>query len=144
MDKDEICWEVAPLRGNPLRAFFFWLLSVIVMLASFFYTGEIIISAVLTALWFGVLLNAVVPARFGVGSQGAWADYRVFRRDFPWSRVRRVSWEKSGLFLSPFPRPTPLENFRGLFLPWGSSNKEEIRAFVEKILGFREGERNGQ
>ena len=44
--------------------------------------------------------------------------------------------DKNGVLLSPFPRPSRLENFRGIFLRY-HNNKAEVDAFVKRIFEAR-------
>ena len=47
-----------------------------------------------------------------------------------WSIYRSFHPDKNGILLSPFARPTRLENFRGLYLMF-SENRDEVISFVK-------------
>lgn len=47
-----------------------------------------------------------------------------------WSQYRSFYPDKNGILLSPFLRPTRLENFRGLYIRFWN-NKDEVTAFVK-------------
>lgn len=51
-----------------------------------------------------------------------------------WSQYRSFYPDRNGVLLSPFPVPSRLENFRGLFIRF-SNNRDEAIAFIESRLG---------
>jgi len=54
-------------------------------------------------------------------------DMTAFRSYYP---------DKNGVLLSPFPRPSRLENFRGLYVRY-HQNKTEVDAFIAKLFEER-------
>jgi hypothetical protein len=57
-------------------------------------------------------------------TQALTREWKVFRTCYP---------DKNGILLSPFTRPTRLENFRGLFLLF-EDNAEEVTDYVKRHL----------
>jgi hypothetical protein len=57
--------------------------------------------------------------------------YSRLRKD--WSHFRSFYPDKSGVLLSPFSRPSRLENFRGVYILLGE-NRDEILRFVERKI----------
>ena len=52
----------------------------------------------------------------------------------PWTRVKRVAVHREGVHLSPFPKPSRLDSFRGTFLRF-AGNAQEVVSFVEREAG---------
>ncbi|HQL24519.1 MAG TPA: hypothetical protein PKY95_08890 [candidate division Zixibacteria bacterium] len=52
-------------------------------------------------------------------------EWRLFRSYYP---------DRNGVLLSPFPQPSRLENFRGLYVLFGG-NREDVVAFVSRHVG---------
>jgi len=50
-----------------------------------------------------------------------------------WLQYRSCYPDKNGILLSPFMRPTRLENFRGLYIRFWN-NRDEVTAFVKDRL----------
>jgi hypothetical protein len=57
-----------------------------------------------------------------------------------WSQYRSFYPDRNGVLLSPFVRPSRLENFRGLYLIFENNKKDVIR-FVENHIGKTTDER---
>ena len=83
----------------------------------------------------GVLLVASVsdylfPVHYrmdgdGVSARGLWQ-----RRSMKWGQVRRVVWDELGVKLSPLPRSSRLEAYRGIYAWFCSDNGDEVMAAI--------------
>ena len=54
-----------------------------------------------------------------------------------WSRYRSYYADKNGVLLSPFARPTRLENFRGKFIRF-AGNRDRVMDIVRSKIDFEE------
>jgi len=61
----------------------------------------------------------------GVSARGLWQ-----RRYMKWSQVRRVIRDELGVKLSPLPRPSRLEAYRGIYAWFSESNQDEVMAAI--------------
>lgn len=52
----------------------------------------------------------------------------------PWAQFVKCEEGRTGVFLSPFARRHPLENFRGQYVLFGPDNRSEVMAFVRSVL----------
>ncbi|MEC7227727.1 MAG: hypothetical protein VXW00_12715, partial [Candidatus Latescibacterota bacterium] len=68
--------------------------------------------------------NGISRNHLGRKSQRAWADFR------------RVDARSNGLFLSPFARPSRLDSFRGLFLPFHGKG-DQVIYYVQRYVNLR-------
>ena len=88
-----------------------------------------------------VLLAAVrqwfLPTRYRVDDQGAQMQLLFYRRRQDWSRIKRASANRRGVLLSPFPFPSRLEAFRGMYLRF-SGNRDEVMRFIEARINKKE------
>ena len=50
----------------------------------------------------------------------------------PWSDFRSFYADRNGVLLSPFARPSRLENFRGVYVRFGDSKRHEILDFIQR------------
>jgi hypothetical protein len=50
-----------------------------------------------------------------------------------WSQYRSCYPDKNGVLLSPFVRPSRLENFRGTYIRFWN-NREEVVSFVKTMI----------
>ena len=74
----------------------------------------------------------LAPVRFRLDPRGATVTYWLWSRHLGWDRVRRVSLERTGVFLSPFAAPSRIENHRGMFLRY-SGNRDAVAAAIERF-----------
>jgi len=57
----------------------------------------------------------------------------ITRFERPWNTYRSHWPDRNGVLLSPFPRRSRLENFRGLFVRF-ENNREDVVAFVRRYV----------
>ncbi len=81
-----------------------------------------------------LLLTAAVsdylfPLHYLLGPDGISVKGLLHRRAMPWSRVRRIARDDLGVKLSPLPRPSRLEAYRGIYL-WFADNADEVMATI--------------
>lgn len=86
-----------------------------------------------------VLLTASVgdylfPLSFTLSESGVEARGLIHRRRMTWNQVRRVLRDDLGVKLSPLPRPSRLDAFRGIYL-WFDGNAEEVLAAIDHHIG---------
>ena len=82
-------------------------------------------------IFVSMLSNYYLPTRYELDEAGIQVRFLGRCRDILWSRVRRVDEHKTGVFLSPFPKPSRLDSFRGTFLRF-SGNADEVLTFVRE------------
>lgn len=90
------------------------------------WTAGIVI-LLLLALW-----RFFVPSEFELGARGISQEVLGRKRRIPWRAIGHVTICRDGVFLGR--DDGPLENFRGLYLPWGQ-HREEVLALVGYYQG---------
>ena len=55
-------------------------------------------------------------------------------RERPWAEMKRMTVDRTGVFLSPFERRSWLEAYRGVRLLFGG-NRDQVVAFIEARIG---------
>lgn len=76
------------------------------------------------------------PVRYTLTTAGAEVRSWVSAQAIAWEKVRRCYQDAEGLKLSPLPRLTRLERFRGVYLRF-AGNREEVLAVVQEQLAAR-------
>jgi len=117
------------MQEHPAKGVLFWAVVIFTVWAVYWNVGSLLLTAVAAVLLLGSLTSFYLPTRYTLDQSGALSKRWLHRRRMGWERVRSVSDEKAGLFLSPFPVRTRLENFRGLYLPY-RGNRDEVLSFV--------------
>ena len=123
--EDHLEWIAFPVRDN---------FPASLLLPAFIVVFSMGVGVVLAGpgwglLSFGVLFGATftyfLPTRYRIDQAGV----RAGRTKRTWVEIRNVYLHKDGAFLSPFPRPSRLDPFRGVHLRYHKN-----RAAVEQLL----------
>ena len=131
---EELTWTAWPARERPL--------------AALVLVGSAIVLGVLVGKGTKDSVLAVAAPTFVVFSLTSFLFPTVYRltkdsvevrslgvaRVRPWTEMRRVTVDRTGVFLSPFERRSWLEAYRGVRLLFGG-NRDQVVAFVEARLG---------
>ena len=123
-------WRITPLKKD-LRittGFFLFLALVVWALQNTF--NNWVQTGMITLVFLLFLWPVIVPTKFILSDEGITVDHLVYKRNFSWDQFKKFSAEKNGIFLSPFEKPSRIENFRGIFLIF-NNNKDEVTAFVK-------------
>ena len=80
------------------------------------------------------LTSYFAPTDFELDEQGVTVRILGRAQRVPWTRVKRVAVHREGVHLSPFPKPSRLDSFRGTFLRF-AGNAQEVVSFVERKAG---------
>lgn len=124
-------WTAYPMRETPGRAVIFWLVVVFTVLMVYWNLESILLTVVAALLLLGALSSFYLPTTYLLDKEGAALKRYFYQRRLEWRRVRSISDERDGVFLSPFPVKSRLENFRGIYLPY-RGNREEILSVIRK------------
>lgn len=124
-----ISWTSWPLRDDFPRS----LALVAIILATSIGVGVSFGPPALGIVWFVALtlslFRYLAPTRYVLDEQGILVTLAGRARFRPWSDFRAFYPHKDGVHLSPFPRPSPLDPFRGVYVRF-AGNADEVRAFI--------------
>lgn len=81
------------------------------------------------ALVIGSLADYLLPLRFTLTPETIEVRGWLHRRRMAWSQVRRVRRDPDGVYLSPLPRHSRLDAYRGIYI-WFEGNAEEVMRFI--------------
>ncbi len=113
------------MKENIGKSVIFWVVLIFTIWAVYWNIGSVLFTIVAALLLLGSLSSFFLPTNYSLNDKGVRSDRLFHHRSMSWDRVRSISLDGNGMFLSPFPSRTRLENFRGLFLPF-RQNKETI------------------
>ena len=123
-------WTCHPLKRRPLAS---------VLVTLFIMVCGIAVYVTTESRWFSVFALVVLylsvakfyfPTTYSMNTEGITVKTTTQKLFKPWSMYRSYYPDKNGVLLSPFTRPTRLENFRGLFVMF-DGNREEILAYLK-------------
>lgn len=81
----------------------------------------------------GSILPYFLPTTYVLSEKEITVRSLFTRKNKKWTDYKRFSVDNHGVFLSPFSKPSRLENFRGIYLRF-HQNRDEVVTFVERKL----------
>ena len=109
------------------------LLLITVLLLIYYLTASlawVVCSAVILVV---SLRQFFLPTTFRLSDETVVCRFLCFEKKRQWKQLKTYFIDKNGVLLSPFGRPSRLENFRGFYLI-GASRKPEVIEFIKKKL----------
>lgn len=125
-------WRYHPVRegGWRLMAVIAFLLGVPTVIGWLYGPFFILVALVILG---GSLGTYFLPTEYVLYSGGLETRFLGVTRRFAWDQYRSHYPDRNGVLLSPFPGPSRLENFRGLFVRY-SGNRDAVLSIVrEKV-----------
>lgn len=123
-------WCYHPVRegGGRLLAVLAFLTGMPILLGWLYGPFFVILSLVILG---GSLGTYFLPTEYIVYSGGLETRFIGVTRRFAWDQFRSFYPDRNGVLLSPFPSPSRLENFRGLFVRF-NHNRDDVLAIVRE------------
>jgi len=126
-----LTWTVHLARRRPRQA----AAVVAVILAGSVAAGlgfqSLLLGLLAALLLVASLADYFLPLRYRLAADGVSVRGLWHHRRLQWPSVRRVVRDTSGVKLSPLPRPSRLEAYRGIYL-WFSANEPEVMAAIAR------------
>ncbi len=133
-DPEQISWTVHPLVENWKRTIVL-LIFLLSILAIIFISFKSILYLLLSAiLLIGPLYKYFLPFHYCCGIEHIIVTACCTKNERPWSDFRSYYVDKNGVLLSPFAKPTRLENFRGVYVRFGKHPPEDIVNYIHNKL----------
>lgn len=126
------------MAEEPLKAVIFWPVVLLTIWGVWFATdGSGTLTVLAVIIMFGSLTGYYLPTHFTIDEQGVHLRRWFYRKTMGWEKIKSASMDKNGLFLSPFPVRTRLENYRGIYLPFHTNQSEIVTAIRGYSPGLR-------
>ena len=126
----EISWRVHPLTENWKRSVLLLLFLSLILLTVYFGFQSIVVLLLSTILLVGPLYKYFLPFHYTCGIESLIVSACCYKLERPWSTFRSYYVDKNGVLLSPFAKPTRLENFRGVYVRFGKYPHEEVVNYI--------------
>ena len=132
-------WSVWPAKERPLLSFglIVFLFAIWVAVGYFYREGVWVLLAIV--LLSGAVAPYFVITRYRLDEEGVSIKRYVTTMKKRWGELRSYYPDKNGVLVSPFAKPSRLENFRGVYLRFGG-NREKVLAVLEQNIGQRKKE----
>ncbi len=125
-------WTVHPLRDNWIRTLLLAIFLALVFALIYLSFQSIAVTILSAACLVCSLYRYFIPARYEFYDDRVVVVSFSRRVEKPWTDFRSFYADRNGVLLSPFARPSRLENFRGLYVRFGGGKRDEILDFIRQ------------
>ncbi|MDE0009556.1 MAG: hypothetical protein OXU36_00335 [Candidatus Poribacteria bacterium] len=125
-----LSWTVHPLVENRRKSVLLGLF-LLLLLFGIYWGFQSVSVALLSAIFLlGSLYKYFLPFRHQCEADKLIITSCCYRLERSWETFRSFYVDTNGILLSPFVRPTRLENFRGVYVRFGKHTPEKIIDFI--------------
>ncbi len=136
-DGDELTWTAWPARERPLAAVVLVASAVVLGWLVHRGTSDRLLGIAAPAFVLASLSSFLCPTRYRLTDESVEVRSLGVMRARPWSEMRRMTVDRTGVFLSPFEQKSWLEAYRGVRLLFEANggNRDQVVEFVEARVG---------
>ena len=131
---EQLSWTVHPLVENWKRSALLGIFLCFLFLCIYwgFRSAQVVVLSALFLL--GSLYKYFLPFRYYCETDRLIVTACCYRLERPWATFRSSYVDANGILLSPFAKPTRLENFRGVYVRFGTQPSESVVDFIRARL----------
>jgi len=126
-------WVVHPLFDSPKKSVFLVSFLIFLLVGIQFLFGSLGITLLSIVFLFGSLRQYFLPFRYEVYNNQITVSSFLLKQDRAWNEFRTYYVDQHGILLSPFPKPSRLENFRGIYVRFGLDRSMVLDLIQSKI-----------
>lgn len=126
-------WIDHPLKKRGKNLLIVVLFLVIAPTVVFFSTKSLFFLLLSVIFLLGSLSTFFLPTTYELSEDGLKVKFFFNTRQMEWGKYRSFYADKNGVLLSPFEKPSRLENFRGIYLRF-NQNKDEVVNFIQQRI----------
>jgi hypothetical protein len=126
-------WRVHLARRSPARAAAAMMIVLAVAACAYAIWARPVAAAVAGLLVFAAVAEFLLPLHYRITRQGISCRNLLSARYLKWAEVKRCYHDAHGIKLSPLPRPSRLEAYRGVYL-WLGDDADAVIAAVRRYL----------
>lgn len=138
-DPSVLRWRSHPLMTKKLTSLLVVLCLLAVWVSVYFTTLSLTMTLVSIFILLGALCPFFLPTDYELTSDKVKVRFFFSQKEKEWSFYRSFYVDKNGVLLSPFERPSRLENFRGMYIRF-DRNKDQVVEFVSSKVKRKEDE----
>jgi hypothetical protein len=127
-------WRVHPLRENWTRSALLLLFLLLLFSGVYWLFQSVSVTLLSTIFVTSSLYRYFVPFRYELYEHELVVSAPFYRVTKSWSDFRSFYTDNNGVLLSPFAKPSRLENFRGVYVRFGANRSEALDFIKNKIL----------
>jgi len=105
----------------------------VVWLVVYLTTSSLLLTVLSVVILLGSLSSFFLPTHYELDQEKIKVRFFLTKREREWSAFRSFYVDKNGVLLSPFAKPSRLENFRGIYVRF-NQNKDQVVDFVKSRI----------
>ena len=125
-----LSWTVHPLVENRRKSILLGLFLVLLLFGIYWSFQSIYIALLSAVFLLGSLYKYFLPFHHQFEADRLIITSCCYRQERSWETFRSFYVDANGVLLSPFARPTRLENFRSVYVRFGKHTPEEVVDFI--------------
>ena len=125
-----LSWTVHPFVENWGKSVALGLFLTLLLFGIYWGFQSIYIAGLSVIFLIGSLYKYFLPFHHQCEADRLIITSCCYRQERSWKTFRSFYVDANGVLLSPFARPTRLENFRGVYVRFGKHTPEEIINFI--------------
>ena len=126
-------WRSHPFKRKILTSFLVILCLLAVWISVYLTTFSVLMTIVSVVILLGALSPFFLPTDYELTPDKIRVRFFFSLREKEWSFYRSFYVDKNGVLLSPFAKPSRLENFRGIYIRF-DQNKDQVVKFVSSKI----------
>jgi hypothetical protein len=134
MEDQILRWSSHPIKNKKKGAIFLVLVMILFWVLVWFSTGSILFLVISVIILSGALSSFFLPTEYELTPGKIKVKFFLTNKEKTWEDYKSFYIDRNGVLLSPFDKPSRLENFRGIYLRF-DKNKEEVIKFISSKLG---------
>jgi hypothetical protein len=129
---DEIVlrWATHPVKKNTRISVIVILFLSVIWFLVYLTTLSLLLTILSVVIMLGSLSPFFLPTYYELDDKKVKVKFFFNTKEKEWNVFRSFYVDKNGILLSPFEKPSRLENFRGLYVRF-NQNKDEVVDFVK-------------
>ena len=126
-------WSTHPLKRNTLVSILVIVFLFVVWFVVYLTTSSLFLTGLSVVIMLGSLSSFFLPTHYELDQEKIKVKFFLTTRQREWGAFRSFYVDKNGVLLSPFAKPSRLENFRGIYVRF-HQNKDQVVDFVKSKI----------
>ncbi len=132
-DEVVIRWSTHPVKRNTKISVLVILFLFVVWVLVYLTTFSLLLTLLSVVIMLGSLSPFFLPTYYELDNKKVKVKFFFNTKEREWNMFRSFYVDRNGVLLSPFDRPSRLENFRGLYVRF-NQNKDQVVDFVKSKI----------
>jgi len=133
MAKEALIWTTHPLKKSKRNTLLVILFLILTPGIIFVSTNSLFFLFLSFVILIGSLSSFFLPTTYELSEDRIKVRFFLNTKEMEWKKYRSFYVDKNGVLLSPFEKPSRLENFRGLYIRF-NQNKDQVLNFIKSRM----------